>query len=137
IALERPSTGRIPRSRIAETARVHGPAMEWANRVFPYDRGVTAPVIAAHLYAYPAAPDAVEKFAEQYVARTAASPNDPAIVLRRFMERMSSLRSEARTIALATLRCLQAYERGQTIGRLSVDDRGLTYFAEKLAAKGL
>jgi hypothetical protein len=137
ITLERPVAGRIPRARIAEAIRLHREGIDWANEAFPYARGVTAPVIAAHVFAYPVAQDTVRGFAAQYVARTASNSNDPTLALRRLLERAATSRTDARLLALAALRCLQAYEKGQTLARVSLNDNGLQYFADKRAAKGL
>jgi hypothetical protein len=137
ITLERPIAGRIPRMRIANAKDLHGAAVEWANHAFPYERGVTSALIAAHAFAYPVAPDTVARFAEQYLLRTASSPNDPTLVLRRHIERVSRSRTAGRTIALATLRCLQAYDKGQALNRLALNDSGLNYFASLRAEKGL
>jgi hypothetical protein len=93
--------------------------------------------MAAHAFAYPAAPREVGKFAEQFLAHTGSSANEPAVVLHRFLERSSRATVKGRDLSFAALRCLEAHCKRQLITRLAVTDAGLTYFAERRAAKGL
>lgn len=138
LTLERaPRTRSGSASRIDEVFAAHHAGIEWAKKTFPFQRGITASLVAAHAYAYPVASRAVEKFAKQFLAHTGSSSNEPAIVLHRYIERSSRATVKGRELSLATLKCLEAYCKGQTLGRLSVNDAGLTYFAEQRAAKGL
>ena len=136
IDLERPNHGRSSPSQVAEVLERYRPGIEWANQVFPYERGITAPLIAAHVFAHPVAPRAITSFAEQFVARTGSSSDEPAVVLRRYLDRPTR-NQEGRALAFAALRCLEAHCKGQTIGRLVVNDSGFVYFTDRRAKKGL
>jgi hypothetical protein len=138
LTLERtPRTRGGSASRIDDAFAQHRVGVEWAKKMFPFQRGITASLVAAHAYAYPVAPRPVEKFATQFLAHTGASSNEPAIALHRYIERSSRATVKGRDLSLAALKCVEAYCKGKTLARLSVNDDGLTYFAEQRAAKGL
>ena len=137
LVLERSSQRRGSAARIAEVHVNHRGGLDWVGQTFPCQRGITASLMAAHAFAYPVAPRAVGAFADQFLAHTGSSPNEPAVVLHRFLERSSRATMRGRDLSLAALRCLEAQCKRQTIARLAVNDAGLTYFAELRAAKGM
>jgi len=138
LAIERPSKPRGSASLIAEVHVHHREGIEWVTKTFPaHQRGVTGSLLAAHALAYPVASRSVATFAEQFLARTGSSANEPAVVLRRFLDRTSRATVKGRDLSLAVLRCLEAHCRRHTIARLTVNDAGLNYFAELRAAKGM
>jgi hypothetical protein len=137
IALERGAHARGSASKVAEVHTEHREGIEWVARTFPFQRGITASLMGAHAFAYPAAPRAVGTFAEQFLSHTGSNANEPAVVLHRFLERSSRATVKGRDLSLAALRCLEAHCKRQLITRLAVTDAGLTYFAERRAAKGV
>jgi hypothetical protein len=137
IALERGPHARGSASKIAEVHAEHREGLAWVAQTFPFQRGITASLMAAHVFAYPVRPSEVAAFAAQFLAHTGSSPNEPAVVLHRFLERSSRATGKGRDMTLAALRCLEAHCKGQTLVRLAATDAGLAYFAEQRAAKGL
>jgi hypothetical protein len=137
LALEHTARMRGSASKIAEVRAQHRGGIEWVTQTFPCRRGITSSLMAAHAFAYPAAPRDVGRFAEQFLSHTGSSPNEPAVALHRFLERSSRATMNGRDLSFATLRCLEAHCKRQMIARLTVTDAGLTYFAERRAAKGL
>jgi hypothetical protein len=136
ITLERGSHRKGSAARIAGVHAFHRAGIDWAKQAFPYQRGITAQLMAGHAFAYPVAPRQVRSFAQQFLSHTGSSVQEPAVALRRFLER-TARGGEDRALMLAVLRCLEAYCKGQPLARLSATESGLAYFLEQRAKKGL
>ncbi|MGO8993924.1 MAG: hypothetical protein ACLQVI_11385 [Polyangiaceae bacterium] len=137
LALERSSHHQGSASKIGQVHAQHRAGIDWVKQTFPFQRGITASLLAAHAFAHPAAPRDVASFAKQFLSHTGSSSNEPAIVLHRYLERSSRTALRGRELSFAALRCLEAHCQGQTLARLSATESGLTYFAELRAAKGI
>jgi hypothetical protein len=137
IELERGSASHGSTEKVAAAHAQHGVGIEWTIRAFPFQRGITASLMAAHAYAYPVAQREVAAFTKQFLSHTAASEDAPAVVLHRYLDRSSRARLKNRDVGFAALRCLEAHCKGKALPRLSVSDAGFTYFAERRAAKGM
>ena len=137
LELERGSTSRGSVDKVAASHAQHRTGIEWATRAFPFQRGITASLIAAHAYAYPVAQRDVAAFAKQFLSYTATSDDAPSVLLHRYLDRSSRARLRGRDVAFAALRCLEAHCKGKPLPRLSVTDAGFAYFADKRAARGL
>lgn len=133
--LEGGTKARGTPEKVAATRDEHRTGIDWAMRAFPFQRGITAALQAAHAFAYPAAPREVAAFAKQFLAHTAASTEEPAVALHRYLERSSRARIKGREVSLVALRCLEAHCKKKALSRLSVTDSGLAYFVERRGAK--
>lgn len=135
------TSGRAQRASAAMIAEVddgHREAVDWALKAFPSQRSITASIIAAHVYAYPVAPDLIDAFAYQLTNYAAPNPDAPAAALRRHIERVDGLASTARlALSFVTLRCLQAHCQGESLSRVVATDMGLEYFAMRRASIGI
>ena len=132
--LIRPNRGRSSATLVSEALEEHKAGIAWAKQAFPYQRGTTASLIAAHAFAYPVAPRMVRAFAQQFLAHVGTNALEPAVALHRFLDRA---RAEGRPVMLAVLRCLEAYCKGESLARVTTTESGLRYFVEQRAAKGL
>ena len=138
LAIERPSKPRGSASLIAEVHVHHREGIEWVTQTFPaHQRGVTgvfwrpmpSPILRRLATSRP--------FAEQFLSHTGSSANEPAVVLRRFLDRSSRAALRGASCRFAVLRCLEAHCRGTRSLDYSWTTAGLNYFAELRAAKGI
>jgi hypothetical protein len=122
--------------KVAETCAAYGAELTWARKALPIHRGVTAHVVAAFVYALPAAKVKVTTFAKDFVDHVGADASVPTAVLRRYLER--GHHSTARLdFALVSLRCLQAHCEKESLHRLVATEQGFEYFKALRASRGL
>jgi hypothetical protein len=137
IEIECGSASHGSTDKVAEEYAQHRHGVQWAARAFPFKRGITASLMAAHAFAYPVAQREVAAFAKQFLSHTGESDDAPAAVLHRYLERSSRVRLKGRDVAFAVLRCLEMHCKGRPIGRISINDAALKYFGDRRAAKGM
>jgi hypothetical protein len=89
-----------------------------------------APVLGAMVFAHGGSPAVVERFAVQYASGDGAM-NDPPRYLRELVlngSLKSAVSHDRRTVALRTLRAIQAYAAGDSIKVLIAGEGALDYF---------
>ncbi len=136
--LESGTVVRSTSTRVGEIHARHERGVTWATMFFPAQRGMTANVLAAHAFAFPVAPDLVERFAAKLISGANIEPDSPVLLLRKYIERIESFTNKVRAdLGLVTLRALQAHAERDVLGKIYPNDLGLAYFAQRRAELGL
>ena len=137
--LETGAASKMTAAKVGASRDRHERAIEWAIETFPVQRRVNANVIAAHVFAFPTAPDLVEAFADKLTSGANIGVDSPVMVLRKHLARMTAGYTAATrlSLSLVTLRCLQAHCAGESLAKVCANDVGLSYFAKRRAEMGL
>ncbi len=126
-------SGRLSVAEIHNLTARHGAGVEWVLTGLPGAPLKRSAIIAALAFAYPVAPDAMDKFYADYKSGANLAANSPALQLRKLAtDRLPKFREVDRTISLKTLRALQAHLSGESIGILKPSESGLDYFRKAL-----
>jgi hypothetical protein len=119
---------RVSASQVRVTYDRFRAEIDWAIKLAG-GHPLTAPLIASFAFAYPANPEKVSFFAEQFVMYQSDGPTSPVVALRRLLERPAAVRSMGRRgFALATLRCIQAFVEDEALQRVVPSENAYEFF---------